>query len=109
MGPSGLRETTITQKPRAIIMMGLATSSTTLPVDSFLPVLWCWNSTGPVESQSLSLEMAEMMDMMEMEMTEKTYFRYCVVLCSILRELWEATCAFAGWRWLPLATAHEYG
>lgn len=55
-------------------MMGLATSSTTLPVDSFLPVLWCWNSTGPVESQSLSLEMAEMMDMMEMEMTEKTYF-----------------------------------
>jgi hypothetical protein len=22
--------------------------------------------------------------------------------------LWEATCAIAEWRWLPLATAHDY-
>jgi hypothetical protein len=24
------------------------------------------------------------------------------------RVLWEATCAVAGWRWLPLATTHTY-
>ena len=28
---------------------------------------------------------------------------------KILLKVWEATCAIAEWRWLPLATAHDYG
>jgi len=60
MGPCGITEPTITQQPRAVIMMCLTTSSATAPVDSFLIVLWCWVSTVMVNSmrgKGLSLEM----------------------------------------------------
>jgi hypothetical protein len=30
-------------------------------------------------------------------------------LQALFLTLWETTCAIAEWRWLPLATAHDYG